>query len=154
MDKRKAQALADAYGAGQIKQALLVGEYPPPKVEDLSKVGSREIAHMVRTGVVTGRFSHEGPTFEDVSPTGRIRRTPKDFWPMAYMSGPTKLSDLQHVTPEQARATSKALLGADFSELERRVAAWHAETVENLKAQGYEPAGDGPLADTWIKKET
>lgn len=88
------------------------------------------------------------------NPTGRIRRASKDFWPMAYMSGPTKLSDLQHVTPEQARATSKALLGADFSELERRVAAWHAETVENLKAQGYEPTGDGPLADTWIKKET
>lgn len=138
MDKRKAQEFADAYGAGQIKQGQIAGEYPPPVIE----------------GTRTGRFSSTTGNFEDVSPTGRIRRTPKDFWPMAYMSGPTKLSDLQHVTPEQARAASKALLGADFSELERRAAAWHAETVENLKAQGYEPAGDGPLADTWIKKET
>lgn len=138
MDKARRQELAAMYGAGEIKQALIAGEYPPPVIE----------------GTRTGRFSSSTPPLEEVSPTGRIRRTPKDFWPMAYMSGPTKLSDLQHVTPEQARAASKALLGVDFSELERRVAAWHAETVENLKAQGYEPAGDGPLADTWIKKET
>lgn len=137
-DKERRQKIAAAYGAGQIKQAQIAGEYPPPYVdtgEDLSKVGSQEIAHITRTGTVTGRFTHTEPPFREMKP-----------WPGAYAAGPRKLS----VEDVQERGTLKALADVDFAELERRVAAWH----EELRAQGFKPAGDGVLSDTWIKDDT
>ncbi|HEY7823750.1 MAG TPA: hypothetical protein VIG24_12990 [Acidimicrobiia bacterium] len=122
--KRKKQQFLVAYGGGTIKQAQIAGEYPPPDV------------------------------LGDVSPTGRYRRPPEMQWPQAYATGPRKLSaddvaTLAAITPEQARATMQTIMGADFSELERRIAAWHADLV----AQGYRPAGDGPLSDTYLKED-
>lgn len=118
------QEMAACYGAGQIKQGLIAGEYPPPEVSLPLTFGP----------TVTGRFTRRG-------------------WPFDYSTGPSKLADLQNVTTQQAEAATRVILGADFAELERRVMAWHAEVCENLRAQGYRPAGDGPLSDTWIKDE-
>lgn len=116
LSSRHQQRLAAAYGAGQIKQALIAGEYPPPDV------------------------------LGDLTPTGRHRRPPEMRWPQAYATGPRKLAA---ITPEQARATMQTIMGADFAELERRIAARHADLVE----QGYHPAGDGPLAGTYPKED-
>lgn len=53
MDKERRQALAACYGAGQIKQGLIAGEYPPPDVlARLDLIGV--VSHR---GTVTGRFS-------------------------------------------------------------------------------------------------
>lgn len=136
MDKARRQALAACYGAGQIKQAQIAGEYPPPAIE-------------YPTGTISGRWSSKMPPFEEVTPTGRIRRIGLEPWPLSYAMGSTKLSDFKPLTEEQKRT----LVDVDYSALERRVAAWHAETFERLKAEGYEPAGEGPFSDTWIKKE-
>lgn len=146
--REKRQRLAACYAAGQINQGRIAGEYPPPDVEDLSKIGSQEIAHITRTGTVTGRFTHTEPPFREMKP-----------WPGAYATGPRKLTPedvqtLASITPGQARDALKAIVGADYAELERRVAAWHAEMCEDLKALGFKPAGDGPLSDTWIKEGT
>jgi hypothetical protein len=99
MDKKRAQALADAYGAGQIKQALIAGEYPPPPVVE-----------------------PEG------TPSGRIRQTKLDFWPLAYTCGPRKLSDSLRERPSAEVAADLAHM--DYSALEDRVAAWHADMLK------------------------
>lgn len=53
MDKDRRQALAACYGAGQIKQAQIAGEYPPPDV--LARLDL--IGVISPRGTVTGRFS-------------------------------------------------------------------------------------------------
>ena len=126
-DKKKVQALADAYGAGEIKQGLIAGEYPPPEVE--------------HHGTVTGRFSSTTPnmTEQEPSPTGRIRRTKLDFWPLAYIGGPRKLSEALAERPSSVG--SDALAQADYSKLEERIAAWHSD-LQRYKAhlhQEYTP---------------
>lgn len=74
LSSRHRQRLAAAYGAGQIKQGQIAGEYPPPDVlEDLSKVGSQEIAHMTRTGTITGRFTRTEPPFHEQKPSRMYR---------------------------------------------------------------------------------
>lgn len=132
-EKELRQQIADAYGAGQIKQALIAGEYPPPPLE-------------YPTGTISGRWSHTTPPFKELEPSER--RIGPPMWPWAYMSGPVKLSEVR-----ASHRVSESLASADFSKLEERVLAWHLDTVEKLKAAGYEPAGDGLLSDTWIKKE-
>lgn len=68
------------------------------------------------------------------SPTGRIRRTKPDFWPLAYISGPRKLSDALRERPSSA--VVDALVNMDYSEIEARVAAWHAD----MKKLGGDPS--------------
>lgn len=53
MKKIRRQELAACYGAGQIKQGLIAGEYPPPDV--LARLDL--IGVISRQGTVTGRFS-------------------------------------------------------------------------------------------------
>jgi hypothetical protein len=88
---------------------------------------------------------------EILAAADRIRaehRIERPMWPWAYMSDPVKLSEVR-----SSHRVTDDLIKADFSKLEERVAAWHADMVEELKATGYEPAGDGAFGDTWIKKE-
>lgn len=47
--QERRQAIAAAYGAGQIKQALIAGEYPPPDVlAELDRIGVRSPRTPVR----------------------------------------------------------------------------------------------------------
>lgn len=58
-EKERRQALAACYGAGQIKQGIIAGEYPPPDVlAELDRIGVR--------GTVTGRFTQSEPPFKEL----------------------------------------------------------------------------------------
>lgn len=58
-EKERRQALAACYGAGQIKQGIVAGEYPPPDVlAELDRIGVR--------GTVTGRFTQSEPPFKEL----------------------------------------------------------------------------------------
>jgi len=156
--------LMAAYGAGQIKQAQIAGEYPPPDV----------------LGTVTGRFSSSKPNIREQLPSRSYRpamdpRTehlanvdfseiekrvlahydepPRDLgrfdcrgnykWPDAYARGPEKLSETKRTTINIRDMLKQAAVS------EEMLKEWQA----TLRAAGYKPAGDGPLADTWIKED-
>lgn len=94
-----ALAIMQAYGAGQIKQGLVAGEYPVPKVTiDIETIEDGVPAYTYAGGTVTGRFTRKHPPFEEL-PKAQI---PK--W----------------VAPE-LDAACDALL--DFSKIEARVMA-------------------------------
>lgn len=62
--KTLALMLAQAYGAGTIKQGQIAGEYPPPDMlEDLKPMG----------GTVTGRFSSSKPNIREQEPSRDYR---------------------------------------------------------------------------------
>lgn len=145
-NREKRQQLAAAYGAGEINQGRIAGEYPAPDV--LEEVMT--VTPPFQGGTVTGRFTHSEPSFREVRK--------KEPWPMGYAAGPSKLTiedvrKLQAITPDQARGIMQTVVGVDWSELERRVLAWQAEMERELEAKGFRRAGDGPLSDSWIKED-
>lgn len=156
-------ALMQAYGAGQVKQARVAGEYPPPDV----------------LGTVTGRLSSAKPNVREQLPSREFKpvldpRTkdlcnadyseiekrvlshfdepPRDLgrfdcrgnykWPDAYARGPEKLSETKRTTVNTRDMLKQAAVSEEL------LKEWQA----TLRAAGYKPAGDGPLADTWIKE--
>lgn len=59
-EKERKQALAAAYGAGEVKQGIVAGEYPPPDVlRKLEEIG-------VGGGTVTGRVTRSEASFKEV----------------------------------------------------------------------------------------
>jgi len=100
-------------------------------------------------GTVTGRFTHNEPSFREVR---------KNKWPEGYGTGvqrmtPEDARKLADVTQEQARSIMQKVVGVDWSELERRVLAWQAEMEQELEAEGFRRAGDGALRDSWIRED-
>lgn len=69
-------------------------------------------------GTITGRWTDNRPRFTE------IKRQDKSAWPSAYMSGPRKLSEAAPTSDAQ-----RALVNADFSKLEERIAAWHKDLM-------------------------
>uniref|UniRef100_A0AAU7VGZ2 Uncharacterized protein n=1 Tax=Dinoroseobacter phage vB_DshS_R26L TaxID=3161158 RepID=A0AAU7VGZ2_9CAUD len=184
--------LAAAYGAGQIKQAQIAGEYPPPDVLGDVKVG----------GTVTGRFSSTKPNIREQLPSREYRpvQDPRtrhvatvDFSEiekrmLAHFDEPPK--DLgrfncrgDYVVPRDERVERWAgidkrtlspfeqaqrfadLYGGVPQKMQRIDTTSIFEQLRNaqptleafqqkMRDLGFEPAGDGPLADTWVMKET
>lgn len=105
-DRKLKQLLCAAYGGGQVKQALIAGEYPPPDVlpglnypTDLS-ADAENRALLQGSGVgrtITGRWTRETPPFIEL-----------------YRTGPRSIKS-------QRYTAAGKLATVDFSKLEDRV---------------------------------
>lgn len=119
---------------------------------DFSKIEERVMAHMSEPPKDLGRFNCRGDyVYPEPHPAdkwaGIDKRTLSEFdqarrFVDLYSMGPTKLG------------VPVAVLHAQyFAQLEaasRQMTDWHAK----MQAEGFEPEGDGPLADSWVKKRT
>jgi len=151
------RADADAASSGTIT-GRFTRTYPPfheqkpsrlhrtandPRTEHLAKVDysqieARILAHMETPPEDLGRF--------DCS--GNYR------WPTAYATGSRKLSELSDgVHPTHDRVTRTSINISQMLEqaavAQDKLEEWH----KVLREAGFLPAGDGPLADTWIKED-
>ena len=101
----KRQRYAAAYGAGQLKQAQIAGEYPPPPVDAPNMpVNASADDKSTVSGTVTGRFSSTKPNFTE-----------------RYRMGPVTL-------PTEADLVLRDL---DYSKLEERIGAWFAHSKKD-----------------------
>lgn len=87
-------ALMQAYGSGEVKTALVAGEYPVPVVDiETTEINGDPVFTYSLGGTVTGRFSRTHPPYEEV-PHAQI-----------------------------PKAAQEALANADLSAIEARIAA-------------------------------
>lgn len=105
---------------------------------DLSDIEKRILANMETPPQYLGRFDCRG----------------NYRWPMAYATGPRKLSEIAdgpHPTHDKITRTS-----INISQMLEQAAVSQDKLEEwqkVLREAGFRQAGDGPLSDTWIKED-
>ena len=122
------------------------------KAFDFSKIEERVLAHMSEPPKDLGRFNCRGDyVVPDEHPAdkwaGIDKHTLSEFdqarrFVDLYSMGPTKLG------------VPVAVPHADYWRQLEAASASMIEWQAKMRAEGYEPEGDGPLSDSWVKKRS